>query len=163
MSIKRQKKVAMVVMAVVSAISVIVGYHYFRSEYQRSERARCKARMNHIGLSIRIYGDENDRAHPPSFRSLVESVPSMGASNFVCPASGSKGGVMEHVDEWTDFVLTTNRMDLAAERKITCYCRPSNHGSKGCGVLYSDGTVDWTTKEELNEHISQGWSGIAIR
>lgn len=150
---KRIKKGAAII-GVVAVAAVYFGYGHFLQELKKAERVRCKARLNQIGLSIRLYGDENNQAHPSTFGAVVKSVPSMEAVNFVCPVSGTGEGPMETVDDWTDFVLLTNRIDLASERKITCYCRPSNHDGDGCGVLYSDGTVDWIAKEELDRHLN---------
>lgn len=139
--------------AVVVAVLVALGFHYFILPAKRFARwTYCKSCLSTLGGSCRQYGREHNGNCPTSWCDIAESltqVDPLGLRLFRCTYNSEAPGSLTNVDEWADFILVPGVTLQDPPDTILAYEPAGNHRREGASVLFVNGAVYRITLERF--------------
>ena len=119
---------------------------------EKARRVNCLSNENRIWKAAATWGldpiDAFRPPFPPDFQTLVKEG-GVTPEIFICPSSGRKPGPMSQVDQWSDYIMVTNRTASDGD-KVLIYEMPDCHKDDGGGgnVVYVDGRGRWLDADE---------------
>jgi hypothetical protein len=120
---------------------------------EKANREKCKNQLDALGCCVKCQQDYEPQ-NPLTLASLATNY-SLTTRLFICPSSGHKAGQITNISQWADYVVNLNIDTNSPPDSILAYCKPENHKSKGCNVLYADNSIEWRTKEELEAELKK--------
>ena len=136
-----------------------------------ANRVKCTANLRTIGQAIRMYADDHGGRLPDSLEQMFLAMPGvMSSETLVCPSSQDEratgttpetlraqltnpGPVVRHVS----YVYLGKGMTLesAGPDVVLAHDRPGNHNRHGINVLYGDGRVEVTGRDEAERLLAE--------
>ena len=116
-------------------------YRRWQFVEKHSKAHSCESRLHTLGIAIRMIVSEKGR-YPLDFRELVDAMPDMDMSMFLCPSTRNPPGEPSNVDTWADYKYVEGHSDEDPSTDILAFCPLGNHSERKVNVLFFDVSVD---------------------
>lgn len=130
-----------------------------------ANRLKCSANMSGISQAISHYRNQNKGQYPPDLPTLLKTQ-DISSDIFVCPSTTNTPAPGATPQAQAKNLLSGghesyryfgDKLNNAAATKgdVVLYEPLSNHNNQGANVLFSDGSVKWMTKQEVQPLINR--------
>ena len=110
----------------------------------------CMSNQHFIYKAAAEWGNDHSNSFPPDLQTLVnEGRLSSNSDAFICPCSGRKTGPISQVDQWSDYIIVSNR-NFGDGQSVLIYEKPDCHKGKGGNVTMANGSSIWCNAEEYH-------------
>jgi predicted Zn finger-like uncharacterized protein len=135
---------------------------------ETANRVKCASNMRTIGQALLLYSNDNRGAFPPRLEDLIISG-HVDSSVFVCPScmdSAAPGATPQAQAQnlsaggHLSYVYIGQRMNSSAPADaVVLYENVTNHDGDGCNMLHGDGHIDFISKPQMQQIITQLQAG----
>ena len=142
--------------SILLAILVLASIPCGNSDRMResARRATCANNIKQTILFLKMYANDHEDAHPPTYTQLVGTNYIIAGSSdltvFVCPSCLQSGSTMmgavgnsKNIHEWTNYAYVSGLTENDPSNCVVIFCPPQNHKGRGANVGFLGGRVEW--------------------